>query len=247
MERLQAIRTVLVNPTHPGNMGGAARALKNMGLDQLYLVGPSDYPSPEATARAADAADVLDRAIVCATLDQAIGACHFVVGTTARSRRIGWPTLEPSAGAQRLLEEAARGPVALLFGQERMGLTNEEIDRCHAMVHIPSSPAYPSLNLVSAVQILAYEIYRSAAGSTVSARVSEVPAREEEMDLFYRHLEEVLLRTGFLDPANPRLLLRRLRRLFNRAQPDQNEVNILRGILTSVERGLRKLDTNSKE
>lgn len=248
MESLHAIRTVLVNPTHPGNMGGTARALKNMGLQQLYLVAPLDFPSPDATARAADAVDVLERAVVCTQLDQAIGACHFVVGTTARARRIGWPTLEPAACAKRLLEEGARGPVAMLFGQERTGLTNAELDRCHALVHIPTSTVYPSLNLVCAVQILAYEIYRTANLDAIASRMTDdVPATDEQMGLFYRHLEKVLLSTGFLDPNNPRLLLRRLRRLFNRARPDQNEVNILRGILTSVERGTRKLDTNGKE
>lgn len=248
MAPLAAVRIVLLQPTHPGNVGGAARALKNMGLERLYLVAPHNYPSPEAKARAADAGDILDRAIVCKDLDEAIGACHFVVGTTARSRRIDWPVLDPSACAIRLFEEATRGPVAVLFGQERRGLTNAELDRCHALVRIPSSPAYPSLNLVCAVQILAYEIYRSSlAHSPPTASPAEPPASDEEMARFYRHLEDVLRATEFLDPANPRLLLRRLHRLFNRARPDQNEINILRGILTSIERKLGKLDRNSTE
>ncbi len=240
MKVLQAVRTVLVRPTHPGNIGGVARALKNMGLEQLYLVAPPDHQAAEAVARAADAVDVLAGAVVCADLDKALGACHFVVGTTARPRRIEWPAIEPAACATRLLAEADRGPVAILFGQERTGLTNAELDRCNALVHIPTSPAYPSLNLVCAVQILAYEIYRAALGGATAPKTSEPPATQEELLRFYRHLEEVLVRIGFIDPENPRLLIRRLRRLFNRAQPDRNEANILRGILTSMDQILEE-------
>ncbi|MFL6653361.1 MAG: RNA methyltransferase [Sulfurifustis sp.] len=236
MELRQAIRVVLVRPSHPGNVGGVARAMKNMGLDQLRLVAPSSYPSPEAEARAADAADILARAVVCAELDEAIGTCHFIVGTTARSRRIEWPALNPADAAARLLQEAERGPVAVLFGHERTGLTNAELDRCHALVSIPANPEYPSLNLACAVQILAYEIYRAGSFNSAGPANQEPPATEAEMAHFYRHLEGVLLKVGFLDPANPRLLMRRLHRLFNRSQLDRNEVNILRGILTSVER-----------
>lgn len=234
---LHVVRTVLVRPTHPGNVGGAARALKNMGLERLYLVSPPDPFSTEAQARAADAVDVLGRAVVCGDLDAAIADCHFVVGTSARDRRIGWPVLDPRDCATRLLEEAQRGPVALLFGQERTGLTNAELDRCHALCVIPSSPVYRSLNLVAAVQILAYEIYRAAV-SPAAVAVGDPPATNEEMEHFHAHLREVLVETRFLDPDNPRLLLRRLRRLFSRARPDKNEVNILRGILTAVQTAL---------
>lgn len=242
MQVLDDIRTVLIRPTHPGNVGGAARALKNMGLTQLCLVAPSNYPSPEATARAADATDVLARAVVADDLDAAIGDCHFVLGATARSRRIEWPALDPAAAARRLLQEAQRGPVALLFGQERSGLTNAELDRCQALGYIPANPAYPSLNLVCAVQVLAYEIYRAASEMPAALLPSEPPATEEEMAHFHRHLEQVLVEIGFLDPGNPRLLPRRLRRLFNRAQLDRNEANILRGILTAVQKAVRKAD-----
>lgn len=248
MEVLRAIRTVLIRPTHPGNIGGVARALKNMGLEQLYLVDPADYPSAEATARAAGAEDVLARAVVCADLEEAIGDCHFVVGTTGRTRHIEWPALDPAGCAQRLLIEAGRGPVAMLFGPERAGLANAELDRCHVLGYIPSNPEYPSLNLVCAVQILAYEMYRAALGNAASIPTSsDPPATGEEMQHFHRHLEEVLVETGFLDPANPRLLPRRLRRLFNRARLDKNEVNILRGILTAVQNRIRKLDKDSRE
>lgn len=240
MNPLHTIRTVLIQPSHPGNIGGTARALKNMGLGRLYLVAPADYQSAEATARAADAADILARAAVCATLDEAIGDCHFVVGTTARTRRIGWPMLDPREGAVALMEQAQRGPVGVLFGQERAGLTNEELDRCHRVMYIPSSPDYPALNLVCAVQIVAYEIYRVAAESRYGAVPADPPVTEAEMKYFYRHLEEVLIEIEFLDPKNPRLLRRRLHRLFNRAQPDQNEMNILRGVLKQVQVSLRK-------
>lgn len=236
MDVLRAIRTVLIRPTHPGNVGGVARALKNMGLARLYLVNPSRYPSAEATARAAGAEDVLAGAVVCDRLDDAIGDCHFVIGTTARSRRIDWPALDPAGCAQRLLAEAARGPVALLFGPERAGLTNAELDRCHALGFIPSNPSYASLNLVCAVQVLAYEIFRASADPPAVTGESDPLATDEEMERFHRHLEQVLAEIGFLDPVNPRLLPRRLRRLFNRAQLDKNEVNILRGILTAVQK-----------
>jgi tRNA (cytidine32/uridine32-2'-O)-methyltransferase len=247
MNPLDAIRAVLVRPTHPGNIGGAARALKNMGLSRLRLVAPADYHAADANARAADAADVLAHAVACDTLDDAIGDCHFVIGTTARSRRIEWPTVDPYEGAARLVEQARRGPAAVLFGPERSGLTNAELDRCHLVVCIPSNPDYPSLNLVCAVQILAYELYRRTLDGSLAPITTDTPATDVEMNHLYRHLEEVLTQLKFLDPENPRLLQRRLRRLFNRAHPDQNEVNILRGVLTQVQTVLRKLDTRSKE
>ncbi|BAU48131.1 RNA methyltransferase [Sulfurifustis variabilis] len=236
------IRVVLIRPTHPGNVGAAARALKNMGLERLYVVAPAAFPHVEATARAAGAEDLLAGAVLSPDLDAALAECHYVLGTSARPRHIGWPMLEPAEAGTRLVDESRRGPVALLFGQERSGLTNAELDRCHALVQIPANPAYPSLNLAAAVQVLAYEI-RRALGLPEQPRSEESeapPASANEMEHFYRHLEEVLVDTGFLDPANPRLLMRRLRRLFNRARPDQNEMAILRGILSAVQRVTRK-------
>jgi tRNA (cytidine32/uridine32-2'-O)-methyltransferase len=246
---LSNLRIVLVRPTHPGNVGATARALKNMSLRTLYLVAPEDYPSREATDRAVGAVDVLQGAVVCGSLDEALQGCHLVIGTSARSRRIEWPALDPGICAQRLVDGARRGPVALLFGQERTGLTNAELDLCHFVVTIPSDRNYSSLNLAAAVQILAYEIHRAtlapAAASALEAGAGR-PVGSEDMQRFYRHLEEVLQQIDFLDPANPRLLMRRLMRLFNRAAPDQNEMNILRGILTAVQRHRTKLDNNSK-
>lgn len=237
---LANIRIVLVRPTHPGNIGGTARAMKNMGLDRLCLVSPERFPDDEAEARAADASNVLSGALVFDTLEAAVGDCVLTIGTSSRARRIGWPTLTPNECAERLVATQSTGPVALLFGQERTGLTNEELDRCHAVVSIPVSPAYPSLNLVCAVQILAYEIlqaFQRSDGALARGAAAEelAPATREELDRFYEHLERVLVRIGFLDPANPRLLMRRLTRLFNRAEPVQSELNILRGILTAVE------------
>jgi TrmH family RNA methyltransferase len=216
-----------------------------MGLEQLYVVAPAAFPHADATARAAGAEDLLAHAVLSPDLEAALAECHYVVGTSARPRHVGWPMLEPREAGARLVEESRRGAVALLFGQERSGLTNAELDRCHALVQIPANPAYPSLNLAAAVQILAYEIRRAmmalpAGGQPQSEEPEAPPASGEDMEHFYKHLEEVLVDAGFLDPANPRLLMRRLRRLFNRARPDQNEMSILRGILSAVQRAGRK-------
>jgi TrmH family RNA methyltransferase len=237
------IRIVLVRPTHPGNVGATARAMKNMALRSLYLVEPERFPSPEATDRAAGADDVLASAVICASLDEALRDCHLVIGTSARPRRIEWPTLEPAAGAGRLVEGARQGPVALLFGQERTGLLNAELDRCHFVVTIPADEAYSSLNLASAVQILAYEIYRAVLAERPAEPMEPRAGRlasDEDMQRFYQHLEEVLQQIGFLDPDNPRYLMRRLMRLFNRAGMDDNEMNIMRGILTTIQQRLPK-------
>lgn len=237
-DTLARIRVVLNRPTHPGNIGAVARAMKTMCLEHLCLVAPRRFPAPEANALAAGAEDVLARARVCQTLEEAVHDCRLIIGTSARSRRIGWPILDPPEGARQMIAAAAEGPVALIFGQERTGLINEEIDRCHAVIAIPANQAYSSINLAGSVQIMAYELMRAGVGTTSVADEmleSARPATHEEMEHFYQHLEQVLVETGFLDPANPRFLMRRLRRLFNRAMPDQNEINILRGILTSTQ------------
>lgn len=233
------IRIVLVQPSLGGNIGAAARAMKTMGLTRLYLVAPEDFPSPDATARAAGADDVLERACVFAGLDEAIADCHLVMGTSARDRRIPWPLLMPDIAAQRIAEESNDREVALVFGRERTGLTNDELNRCQILVNIPSNPAFSSLNLASAVQVLAYEIRRagedrkSPEESGVGLPLGEPYATHGEVQQYYAHLEKTLVATGFLDPANPRYLMRRLMRLYNRVSLTSNEVNILRGILTS--------------
>lgn len=230
------IRIVLVGTTHPGNIGAVARAMKNMGLADLALVNPRYFPHDEATARASGADDVLQSARVFATLADAVADCVYVAGASARSRALNWPTLYPRDCAQRLLEESRQGPVAAVFGPEKAGLSNEDLDHCDALLTIPTNPDFPSLNLGMAVQVLTYEL-RNRISAPIPEFESDVPAAtSDDMERFYTHLETVLRDIRFLDPENPRLLMRRMRRLFVRARPDMNEVNILRGILTAIDR-----------
>ena len=236
-DSVQRVRIVLVEPTHPGNIGATARAMKAMGLDQLCLVAPQTFPSAEATARAAGADDVLHQALVVESVDDALAGCGLVLGTTARLRRIEWPVIDAREGAFRAVSQSGHSPVAVVFGRERSGLTNAEIDRCHALIRIPAAERFSSLNVAAAVQIVAYEMRVAAFGEGVPktpprARV----ATADELEGFYRHLEAALVEIGYLDPAAPKLLMRRLRRLFSRIEPDRAEVNILRGILTAATR-----------
>jgi len=232
---LSNIRVVLVNTSHPGNIGAAARAMKTMGLTRLYLVEPKTYPDAGATARASGADDVLASAQVCADVDEALQGCRFVIGASARSRSIPVPLINPVECAQMLLTESETAEVALLFGCERSGLSNAEIDRCHFLVQIQSNPEYSSLNLAAAVQIICYEVFVAhESGSATDEPPQHMPVAADEMERFYTHLEETLVALDFLDRSNPRMLMRRLRRLYNRARPDTNEVNILRGILTAA-------------
>jgi len=238
---LSHLRVVLSHTSHPGNIGAAARAMKTMGLEQLYLLNPKLFPHAEATARASGADDVLARATVCADLDTALAGCTLVGGASARNRSIPCPVLEPAGFARRAAGESQRGRVALLLGCEQSGLSNEEIDRCHFLVRIPTNPAYGSLNLASALQILCYEIRIAHMESEPVPAAHDVQraATADDMERFYVHLEQTLTELDFLDPDNPRQLMRRLRRLFNRARPDDNEMNILRGILTAVQGRIR--------
>lgn len=233
---LNNIRIVLVHTSHPGNIGAAARAMKNMCLSDLVLVQPGIFPSAEATARASGADDLLARARCCDTLEEAIADCELVIGTSARLRSLAWPEFEPRACAQRVREVSAHAQVALVFGREQSGLSNDELDRCHALVHIPTNPEYSSLNLSQAVQVIAYEVYMAQQGGEWQGSPPEAPGcRADEMERFYAHLEQTMIDLEFYDPANPRQLLRRLRRLFQRVQPDTNEMNILRGILSAAQ------------
>lgn len=232
------VRVVLVNTSHPGNIGAAARAMKNMGLDSLYLVDPQDFPAPRALWRAAGAADVVQRARVVGTLAEAVADCGLVVGTSARERRIPWPLLDPRECGQRVWQESAHHEVALVFGREDRGLTNDELAQCGYHVHIPANPEYSSLNLAAAVQVLAYELRMAAladAGSPASLDWDLPPAPAADIELYFRHLEEVLVGIGFHDPANPRQTMVRLRRLLARIRPDRMELSILRGVLTAVQ------------
>jgi TrmH family RNA methyltransferase len=231
-----AIRIVLVGTTHPGNIGAVARAMKNMGLSELVLVNPRCFPHEDAAARASGAEDLLDAAKVVPSLDAAIADCCYVAGASARSRTIGWPSMLPRECASRLIQESEQAPVAVVFGPEKSGLTNEDLDRCHTLLTIPTEPGFNSLNLAMAVQVVSYELRLARLHPVAQLQTPEAPpATGEELENFYAHLEQVLETSGFLNPENPRYLMRRLRRLFLRAMPDRNEINILRGILAALD------------
>lgn len=228
----------MVETSHPGNIGAAARAMKNMALERLYLVNPVLFPHREAVSRSSGAEDILERAVVCDSLQQALEGCALVFGASARSlRAIPWPQVDARGCATMLAQRRDEAiEVALLFGREDAGLTNEELELCNYLVHIPTNPDYSSLNVAAAIQVLAYELYMARIGKWqgTPSNKADVPASAEEVEGFFRHLEQTLVAIGFLDPDNPRQLMRRLRRLFNRAELEKVEVNILRGILTSV-------------
>lgn len=234
------VRIILVGTTHPGNIGAAARAMKNMGIRDLVLVNPRYFPHQEATARASGAEDVLEAARVVTSLDEALRDCHFAAGASARSRTIEWPTLLPRECAARLVEDAAKGRVAVVFGPEKTGLSNHDLDRCQALLTIPTDPGFSSLNIAMAVKVICYEIRLATLQAAEPRETGVPPATAEEMEYFYEHLEAVLAASGFLDRDNPRNLMRRLRRLCIKAEPDKNEINILRGILTSLDPGRKK-------
>lgn len=237
--RTDSIEIVLVNTSHPGNIGGVARAMKNMGLEHLCLVAPRRFPDAQAAGRAHSALDVLERARVVQTLDEAVANSQFIVGTSARDRRIPWPLLDPRGCAERIDEHTDGGErVSIVFGREDRGLSNEELKRCNLHLHIPSAPEYSSLNLAMAVQIVCYELRMLAVAAGLPANSDaewDTPfATAANMERFYVHLEETLADIGFLDPAAPRQLMSRLRRLYSRVRLDEMELNILRGILTAT-------------
>jgi len=231
------IRIVLVGTTHPGNIGAAARAMKNMGITDLALVNPRHFPHDDATARASGATDVLEGAKVVSSLSEALTDCVYVAGASARSRSINWPSMGPRDCAERMILESKQGKVAAVFGPEKSGLNNDDLDLCHTLLTIPTDPGFSSLNLAMAVQVLTYELRVAGMVDAGPGFESESPpATGEEMENFYAHLEQVLTDIEFLNPDNPRHLMRRLRRLYIRARPDKNEANILRGILTAVDK-----------
>lgn len=234
---LQRIRVVLVETSHPGNIGGAARAMKNMGFSRLYLVNPEAFPSPEATARAAGADDVLAGAVVCDSLATALQGCQRVFATSARPRQLTLPVVAPRACAEAAVEAAGAGEVAIVFGREHSGLTNAELGHANQLVQIPTNPEFSSLNLGAAVQVLCYEMALAAGLGTLgeSAFAARATLAEHEaLEAFYLQLEQTLIELNVLDPDNPRRMMERLRRLFNRAQLETSEVNILRGVLSAA-------------
>ncbi|HTL50875.1 MAG TPA: RNA methyltransferase [Steroidobacteraceae bacterium] len=234
-----AIRIVLVDTSHPGNIGASARAMKNMGLESLVLVRPQARADAEATARASGAADLLARARLVDSVPEAIGDCGLVLGTTARARSANWRVLDAREAAAELVAASATRPAAVLFGGERNGLANEELERCQALVRIPSDAQYESLNLAQAVQVVCYEIRMAVAGLQSRAGEAEPPATADEMSALNAHLERVMRETGFMHEGNAEQLGARVRRLVARAQPDDGEVRILRGWLAAIERRLR--------
>jgi len=216
--------------------------MKNMGLTDLALVQPKKFPHAKAVARASGAVDVLQNALVVETLPEAIKDCVFVAGASARARALSWPCMEPRECAAKFQELSVTGPVAAVFGPEKSGLSNADLDHCDVLLTIPSDPNFSSLNLAMSVQVFAYELRMAQSAHGNSAKPSDVPlATSEELELFYAHLEATLLAVDFLDPENPRHLMRRLRRLFVRAQVDKNEINILRGILAAIEKRERQV------
>ena len=229
------IRFVLFEPTHPGNIGSVARAMKTMGFSELVLVNPpEEYLCADSRALASGAQDVLHEARVVNTLEQAVDGCGLVLGASARHRRIGCPELDPRECARELMQQSQARPAAIVFGPERSGLANEQLDLCNSIVYIPANPEYTSLNLAQAVQIIAYELRQQQILERDLPPPESPLAGPAQLELFYAHLERVLLGSGFLNPANPRHLMRRLRRLFNRTRLDENELNIMRGILSSL-------------
>lgn len=267
---LDHVRIILVNTSDCRNIGSAARAMKTMGLSQLVLVDPVEMPNGQAQALAAGATDVLANAKVVNTLSEAIGDCGLVIGTSARSRTLPWPMLEPRGCGEKMVVEAREYPVALVFGRESSGLTNDELQLCHFHVQIPANPDYSSLNLAMAVQTLSYEVrtsylltlndasqeHSTGNGTYIGKKSGKseldkaIPSTKseddelypvtEESERFYQHFENTLKATGFIGDKHPGLVMTKLRRLFNRARPDVKEIKMMRGILASVERAAKQ-------
>ncbi len=236
---LDNIRVVLVNTSHPGNIGSAARAMKTMGIHDLVLVDPVEPPDGRATAMAAGAVDVLANLRIVGTLAEAVADCGLVIGSSARSRTLDWPMLDPRQAGAKSIAEASQHKVALVFGRERTGLTNDELQQCHYHVCIPANPEYSSLNLAMAVQTICYEVRMHSLAEKPPAIATEAYPQQQDLDRFYVHLEQILLQVNFLRADHPGNVMSKLRRLFNRVRPDSQELNILRGILTAVQKHLR--------
>lgn len=232
---LNNIRIVLVETTHPGNIGAVARAMKNMNMNRLYLVAPKIFPSADATARASGADDVLSSAVVCDTLVDAVAECSVVIGASARSRTISWPELTPKSCARQLASEARQNQVAIVFGRENSGLKNHELDLCCYLLKIPCNVNYSSLNLAAAVQVICYELFvasgRQQEVSGIGDKDACPLATTEQMESFYQHLYQALSDIGFMHADKSKSIMRRLRRVYNRARLDTKELDILRGIL----------------
>ncbi|WP_185835288.1 tRNA (cytosine(32)/uridine(32)-2'-O)-methyltransferase TrmJ [Vibrio cholerae] len=240
---LERVQVVLVGTTHSGNIGSAARAMKVMGLSQMVLVDPQCQVDAQAIALAAGASEIALNAQIYPTLEAAVADCGLVVGTSARSRTLEWPMLEPRECGEKLISEANQHSVAMVFGRERTGLTNEELQLCHYHVCVPANPEYSSLNLAMAVQLLSYEVrmaYLALQQSSQSSTLQEEYPRHQELERFYAHLEQVIMQTEFISAQQPGQVMNKLRRMFTRARPEAQEINILRGILTSVQKSISR-------
>lgn len=260
MNKPNQIKIVLVEPSHPGNIGAAARAAKTMCIENLVLVNPEDFPSGEARARSTGAIDVLERAVVCNSLKEAIANCTFVVGASARERGLQCPEITPDKVGAKVWQELEQGNVAIVFGRESSGLTNEELDQCHYLTTIPANWEFSSLNLASAVQVICYEIYsaflkKSSANKSTGYDTNndlepdggaDPLATVEQLDNLFEHMQQVLQEIEFFDPKQPRLLMRRLRHLYSRARLTLVETNILRGILSAVQKVKRQTNSLDK-
>jgi tRNA (cytidine32/uridine32-2'-O)-methyltransferase len=244
---LDQIRIVLVNTTHSGNVGAAARAMKNMGVTQLVLVDPIAVIDGDAIVRASGASEILDGCTIVSTLDEAVAGCGFVIGTSARGRHIPWPLCSPRESAAKAKQAIQHNnSVALVFGRESRGLTNEELHKCNAHVHIPTNPDFSSLNIAAAVQVLCYEMRMAALEEETAESSSKNNqwgvewdyelAPHGELERFFDHLKQSLVDIGFLDPNTPKQLMTRLRRMFQRTALDKMEVSMMRGILAAVQR-----------
>lgn len=233
---LSNIRVVLVGTSHPGNIGSTARAMKTMGLSTLYLAEPRVEPDGQSIALAAGASDILKYAVKVDSLAEAIADCSLVIATSARSRTLDWPMLEPREAGQKLVTESLKGPVAIVFGRENHGLSNEELQQCTYHVAIPANPKYSSLNLAQAVQIICYETRVAHLAQTETIQESTEYPLAADQERFFVHLESTLLSTGFIIQNHPGQVMSKLRRLFSRARIESQEMNILRGILTSIDK-----------
>ncbi|EGR0666868.1 tRNA (cytosine(32)/uridine(32)-2'-O)-methyltransferase TrmJ [Vibrio cholerae] len=240
---LERVKVVLVGTTHSGNIGSAARAMKVMGLSQMVLVDPQCQVDAQAIALAAGASEIALNAQIYPTLEAAVADCGLVVGTSARSRTLEWPMLEPRECGEKLISEANQHSVAMVFGRERTGLTNDELQLCHYHVCVSANPEYSSLNLAMAVQLLSYEVrmaYLALQQSSQSSTLQEEYPRHQELERFYAHLEQVIMQTEFISAQQPGQVMNKLRRMFTRARPEAQEINILRGILTSVQKSISR-------
>ena len=239
-DSLNSVKIVLVGTTHPGNIGAAARAMKNMGIKNLSLVQPKEFPSDVAIYRSKAAKDILENAQVFNNLEEAIFDCELVIGTSARGRKVPWPILNPKQAAEEVSRSSSHHNIAIIFGREDRGLTNEELGLCNLHVNIPTDPDYSSLNLAQAVQILVYEIRQAILGEQEDKDYWDVElANNDQTELLINHMDELMQQVEFYDVDNPRKLLLRVRRFFKRSRIDVMETNIFRGLFATIQKKLK--------